>query len=1279
VTEKRYCIICGKEILSKDPDVVFCPEHGGMVQGEPSETLSQETTWEAEEKEVQPLRDVAGVWQPGQTLLDTYEVMGKLGEGGMGLVYRVHHNSWNMDLAVKQPKATLFATQKGKEDFIQEAETWVDLGLHPHITSCYYVRTIGDIPHIFVEFMAGGSLEDWIQRNTHDLYAGGTQQSLERILDIAIQFAWGLAYAHDCNLVHQDVKPLNVLMTPEGIVKVTDFGLAKARAKAGESAGEKDRRALVSGSLHTVAYRSPEQARGQMFEGGVYWYDGQSAITSLESYLGQEVEDDLPPIPEGLAELLWDCFQEVPDARPANMLVIADQIKAIYQDVTGYEYPHQTPEVVALRADSLNNQALSMLDLGNCGEATALFTKALQIDSLNPHATYNLGLYQWRRGEVDDLSVISTLEHILNTLPDPWPSAYLLGLIHHKRGDFKKAIQVLEMVEDYPETLDIINTIRKSFPGAGLSRTIKGTKVHIPGPSSLVCLPDSKRVLSGGDRSVKLWDIESGKCLRTYTGHKIRVNAVDISPDGRYALSGGGSITAQGDHPKKDNTVRLWDIESGSCLFSFNEHTRAVNTVAFSPDGKYALSGSDDHTLCMWDLQKKICLRTFEGHTRGVLCLAFSPDGKYALSGGDDSLRALGDSSLRLWDLKTGTCMHIFEGHQFGVSAVRFLKEGKQAISASKDGTLKLWNIKERSCEKTYTGHHDWVNDFSLHPCGKFMISASGSRSSASRTVREFTLRLWDIHSGECLRTFQGHTNPINAVDFSTDGRMVISGGSDYSVRLWNISDCIERDSAPFSIAIPISSEVASQQDQKFLSKTEQAHNALDAGHIQEALALIRVIRSMPGYERDEKAQRMWLELYQHCSHRRIKGGWLEKTFVGHDKPVKSVAFSQDGKFAFSGSQDKTVRLWNLHTGESEQQYSGNKRGVNAIAVSPDDQQLLTGGVSQDSFLRLWDRSSGKHPKRTIGMHGNEVTSVQFSPDGKFVLSGSEDKTVALRDVRTGQQLLRLRGHKMGVTSVAFSPDGRMITSGSGSILSKMAKAPADYSVKLWDIESGSCLRTFEGHRSYVRSVAFTPDGTCILSGSQDKTLRLWDVMSGECLKVLDGSEFGINDIAISPNGQYAVSASGLGGRGNILQLWNLSNGERVAVFEGHEDVIHTVAFSPQGGHILSGSKDQTVRLWTLDWELGDYLPADWDESARPYLENFLTLHNPFAGQLSQGRKPTEEEIKLALTRKGKPTWTEADFQSLLTELGRRGYGWLREDGVRQKLEELAAEREIYD
>ena len=196
---------------------------------------------------------VAVEWKAGDVILDTYEVKQVHEGGGMGLVYRVHHKGWNLDLAVKSPRAEYFQSETQKENFIRECETWINLGLHPHIVSCHYVRTLGGVPRVFAEYVVGGSLKDWI--DSRKLYEDGPQEALKRVLDISIQFAWGLQYAHEKGLIHQDVKPANVLMTPDGTAKVTDFGLAKARATAGEAlAGDKQKSILVStGGMTRVA------------------------------------------------------------------------------------------------------------------------------------------------------------------------------------------------------------------------------------------------------------------------------------------------------------------------------------------------------------------------------------------------------------------------------------------------------------------------------------------------------------------------------------------------------------------------------------------------------------------------------------------------------------------------------------------------------------------------------------------------------------------------------------------------------------------------------------------------------------------------------------------------------------------------------------------------------------------------------------------------------------------------------------------------------------------
>ena len=217
-------------------------------------------------------------WRVGQTVLGLYEVTAVLGQGGMGRVYRVRHRGWGVDLAVKAPLRTALEAAGGAEAFEREAETWVGLGLHPHVVSCYYVRRVDGIPRVFAEYVDGGSLLQAIREKRLTTTAAA--------LDVAIQFAWGLDYSHEQGLVHRDVKPANVMLTADGLAKVTDFGLAGARVAAAARGATGDlTTAAPGGGGATPAYMSPEQSSGvPLTRRTDVW---SFAVSVLEMFLGR--------------------------------------------------------------------------------------------------------------------------------------------------------------------------------------------------------------------------------------------------------------------------------------------------------------------------------------------------------------------------------------------------------------------------------------------------------------------------------------------------------------------------------------------------------------------------------------------------------------------------------------------------------------------------------------------------------------------------------------------------------------------------------------------------------------------------------------------------------------------------------------------------------------------------------------------------------------------------------------------------------------------------------
>jgi WD40 repeat protein/serine/threonine protein kinase len=1143
-------------------------------------------------------------WNVGDVILDLYQVTDSLGEGGFGKVYKVRHLGWNIDLAVKIPKPAIVAAAGGVESFQREAETWVNLGLHPHTVSCYYVRRIDGNPVVFAEYVAGGSLADWISDGR--LYAGGERASLKRILDIAIQFAWGLHYAHEKGLIHQDVKPANVMMTPDGVVKVTDFGLAKGKIVAAmqeppnlvidpllnspvfKEVSEEWRTLVATLRGMTPAYCSLEQASGEiltrrcdmwswglsvleMFSGERTWRYGGAATELLAEYLcSQSQNPHLPQMPKSVVALLQRCFRKNPHERHRNMLVLAKELQGSYEQLTREPYPRKQPRAGEDIADSLNNRAVSLVDLGKPEEALHLWEKALQMQPQHLESTYNRGLILWRMGRIKDDTPVKEVERVRQSHAGNWMACYFLSLLHLERDDCEAAIKTLEAIPgeeaqalyegedatlalkgDSPNATPVraaLKLARERLPNSKrLLRTFKG---HTHSVRSVCLSGDARLALSGSwDKTLKLWEVSAGRLLRTFEGHADCVRSVCLSPDGCLALSG-----------SSDKTLKLWEVSAGRLLRTFNGHTHSVRSVCLSADARLALSGSEDKTLKLWEVSEGRLLRTFEGHADCVRSVCLSGDGSLALSGSSDK-------TLKLWEVSTGRLLRTFNGHTHSVRSVCLNADARLALSGSEDDTLKLWEVSTGRLLRTFEGHASVVTSVSLNRDGTIALSGSWDN----------TFKLWDVTEGRLLRTFEGHTEWVRSVCLSPDGRFALSGSDDSTLKLWQIGP-IAVCAAPLVVSRVLATETILELCQTYEREMALAQAAAGQGDWAAAAAHLRTARAQPGYSRRSEAVKAWASLYVHLPRKAFMGGWESAALAGHTDEVYSGCLSSDGSIVLSGSRDSTLKLWDLASGRLLRTFEEHAEPVYSVCLSQDARLALSG--SRDKSLKLWDVVAGRC-LRTFKGHTGYVSSVCLSGDGRLALSGSGDATLKLWDAATGSLLRTFEGHADSVFSVCLSGDGTLALSGS-----------RDKTLKLWDVTAGLCLRTFEGHTGWVLSVCLSGDGTVAVSGSVDNTLKLWDVAGGRCLRTFERDAGVVNSVCLSGDGSIALSGSD----DRTVQLWDVATGRLLRTFEGHADSVNSVILSGDGRFALSGSADNTLKLWVLDWDLEHRHPADWDQ-----------------------------------------------------------------------------------
>lgn len=541
-------------------------------------------------------------------------------------------------------------------------------------------------------------------------------------------------------------------------------------------------------------------------------------------------------------------------------------------------------------------------------------------------------------------------------------------------------------------------------------------KGHIENVTDAIYSPDGNLIsTASGDMTIRLWDSNTGMCLKVFTGHTHTVTKTAFSPNGQLLAS--SSV---------DQSVRIWIISNGENILTLTGHGDVVNSVAFSPDGKNVISTSNDDTIRIWDITTGLCLKVLKGHDDTVYSVSFSPDGTLFVTSSKDT-------TIRLWKTETGECVYTFKGHSKSVNSSVFSPDGHFVLSSSWDNTMRIWDIKTGKCVRIIESQ---ANDYGLgnaiySPDGKTVVSQSGVKG---------IVQSWDISTGEIIKDYgelgngsisyrpdgkqlavasynkivrlielgqeasslvlRGHRLGVNSVEFSHDGKLLLSSSYDNTVRIWDVvSGKCERT---FTIPTGSCTYAAFSQDDKLIASVldERSKGCTIIVLETETGNIIQALKNLGA--------------------------------------VYYVSFSPDENTILSASYDGYLRSWDLTTGECKQAISSGY--VNPAWISHDGEYYLAVSENNRHGIEVWNIGK-KELLYVIDAHNEQILSMRFSPDRNYFVSSSSD-CANIWQTESGKLIGTLKGHNMAIHSVTFNPDGTQI-----------ATASADGSIRIWEFK----------------------------------------------------------------------------------------------------------------------------------------------------------------------------------------------------------------------------------
>ncbi len=1146
--------------------------------------------------------DNAG-WKVGDSIEGKYDVTAIAGQGGMGVVYKVHHREWNIDMAVKTPLPRLVKDVAAKARFLREAQIWVDLGLHPNLVQCWYVRELGGLPRVFVDYLAGGSLKDWIQKGR----VGPGQWGV--IIDLMVQACDGLGYAHEKGVVHRDIKPGNMLMSEDGRLCITDFGLVKIagtddipsdhcgagfQPACGPVAGCKPAPQNLSGltrtglSIGTPQYGAPEQwgesggvdARADIYALGVVIYElccgrrpfdesgkGEPAMVIMARHLGVPPPDPRTyrkDVPDPLAELALKCLSKNPADRPQTLAAVRQALAGAHEKIAGVPLDRAAPEVAESRASGLNNRAVSMWDLGRPAQAEAAWNEALDLDPRHAESIYNSSLLEYRAGKITDVEAAGRLREAAKVQRK---ALLFLGYFQLETCDAEAAAKSLtEALSDSGLAGDAVAWRALGLAQLALERF---TDAEAACAKALALMPGDETTLLAAAQARAGSRAQNGKrlyphidCVRAVENRVGSVRAAAVSPDG-LSLFSNGTL----------NSACQFEIHSGRQVNNFGGNTKQVLCVAVTPDGRNLVSGGEDSVLRMWALDTGMPDAHFygKGHIASITALAISPDSRFAVTGGSDK-------SVRLWELEKAVLARTLWGHDDAVCAAAFSPGGEIAVSGGNDAAIRIWEMPAGTALGVLKERVTAVKALAFSQDGRFLFSA-GSDGRILKWERD-ALGASGAAPAAAPLEFRGHRGTVNALAVLPSGRFLISGGDDSTVRIWDAETgrCLRtlagHQGAVNAVAVTPDGTMAVSGASENLGQPLRLWNLeferfARAPGAPDPFACALYVCRVESQDKSQLASRQFKALLAEAMAA-FEDAQYAASNAALKKARKVEGYERDPRVLLLNAKlARKLPLKGVAAAYPRHEIEGHHTGgFRALVIDGHNVGAYSAGRG-DKAIGVWDLPAGTF-RRELNGHRQSVEGLAMTPDSSVLISACADFNICSWDLETGNQKLCVEAHRGEVRGVAIDRDGRLA-----------ATAGADGVLKLWEIATGRCVKRMERRdvSDALTAVRFMPGGRAVLTGGNDGTVSLWSIVTGNCTRTFPGHAGAILDLAVFADKPHILTA----GDDKTLRLWDAENGQCLWVARDGVSRFNAIALGTDGRFIFTGGMDgpgSAVKVW---------------------------------------------------------------------------------------------------